>query len=142
MPLKVLYVDDEPDIREIAAMALELDPDFQVCTAESGTAALDLLQSPFWRPDVILMDFMMPEMDGSTTLAEVRRLARYAQTPVIFVTARTGAADVKRMTDEGACAVITKPFDPMGVAKEVRRLLATMEGQQGNPHGDAPPLLS
>jgi len=63
-------------------------------------------------------------MDGSTTLTQLRRLARHAHTPVIFVTARTGPADIQRMTDEGACAVITKPFDPMGVAKEVRRLLA------------------
>ncbi len=121
--LHVLYVDDEPDIREIAAMALELDPGFEVRTAASGFAALDLLKSGGWRAEVILLDLMMPGLDGHALLGEVRKIHGCATTPVIFVTARTQAADIDRLIAQGATAVITKPFDPMLLAKQVRAIL-------------------
>jgi two-component system, OmpR family, response regulator len=121
MSIRVLYVDDEPDIREVAAMSLELDPEFEVRTAEGGKEALDLTER--WAPEVILLDVMMPGMDGPQTFAELQARPGAATIPVIFITARTQAADVRRLLALGAKGVIAKPFDPLQLADEVRRLL-------------------
>ena len=120
--MKLLYVDDEPDIREVAAMALEMDGSMEVRQAESGRAALELLGG--WTPDVILLDVMMPEMDGPATLAEIRSRGELAATPVVFITARAQAQDKARLMALGAVGVITKPFDPMTLAQDVRAILA------------------
>jgi CheY-like chemotaxis protein len=121
--LKVLYVDDEPDIREVAAMALELDGDMEVKTASSGPEALALIDGGF-RPDAILLDVMMPDMDGPAVLAEVRARPEHATTPVVFITARAQAHELARFISLGAIGVITKPFDPMTLSIELRAVLA------------------
>ncbi len=72
MPARILYVDDEPDIQEVAAIALELDPDFEVLCCGSGAEALELARS--WQPDLILLDVMMPGMDGPTTFAALQEM--------------------------------------------------------------------
>ena len=120
--MKLLYVDDEPDIREVAAMALEMDGGIEVREASSGVSALELLAG--WTPDVILLDVMMPEMDGPATLAEIRKRDGLAALPVIFITARAQAQDKARLMGLGAAGVITKPFDPMTLAQDVRAILA------------------
>jgi two-component system, OmpR family, response regulator len=124
MTLHILHVDDEPDIREVAAMALDLDPDVALTSAGSGQAALQLLGDGL-RPDVVLLDVMMPGLDGPTTLERLRRIEGQAQTPVIFMTARVQASEQARYISLGALGVITKPFDPMTLAREVRDLLAS-----------------
>jgi len=121
--MKVLYVDDEPFIREVASIALELDPAFEVRAVESGSAALRLLNAEDWQPDVILLDVMMPELDGPATLARLRDDERYASTPVIFMTARAQARDHEPLTRLDVRGIITKPFEPTSLAEEVRRLL-------------------
>jgi two-component system, OmpR family, response regulator len=123
--IQVLYVDDEPDIREVAAMALQLDPAIKVHAVESGAAALALLEGGAFSPDVALLDVMMPAMDGPGLLMELRARPRTAATPVIFMTARTQAHDRHRLLELGALGVIDKPFDPMSLARELRALLAT-----------------
>lgn len=123
MSLTVLHVDDEPDIREVATFSLELDPDIALTTVGSGAAALDLLQGGL-KPDVILLDVMMPQLDGPGTLAQLRALPGLGATPVIFMTARVQASERDRYLDLGAIGVITKPFDPMTLASQVRDLLA------------------
>lgn len=120
--MNLLYVDDEADIREVAVMSLELDGSFEVRDAPSGRAALALLDG--WTPDVILLDVMMPEMDGPATLAQIRSRAALSRTPVIFITARAQAQDKARLMGLGAAGVITKPFDPMTLAQDVRAILA------------------
>lgn len=124
--LKVLHVDDEPDIREVTALALGLDPDMDLRTASSGAEALDLMSGD-WRPDVVLLDVMMPELDGAGTLEKLRLLPGYADTPVIFMTARAHAQEQARFLGLGAIAVIVKPFDPMTLAGQVRDHLAGAE---------------
>lgn len=119
---RVLYVDDEEDIAEVAAMALELDPEFEVRTCFSG--ALAVAEAAAWRPDIILLDVMMPGMDGPTTLGKLRGQAETAQTPIIFITARTQAQEVNALKELGAAGVIAKPFDPMALASMVRERLA------------------
>ena len=125
--LHVLHVDDEPDIREVAAMSLDLDPDMSLTSASSGAEALALLEGGL-QPDVILLDVMMPVLDGPGTLARLRRLPGHERTPVIFMTARAQSSELGRYIELGAVGVIVKPFDPMSLAASVRDTLAGASG--------------
>jgi len=114
---QILYVDDEPDIREIVQIALGLVPTLSVTVVESGTRALHSMQtSP---PDLVLLDVMMPNMDGPTTLQQMRASAQLQSIPVIFMTAKAMPQEVARFRSLGAAAVIAKPFDPMLLAEHV-----------------------
>ncbi len=113
---RILYIDDEPDIREIAVMALELDPEFHVRSCESGGEGIE--EAVRWLPDLILLDVMMPGLDGPDTLVRLRAIPSTSEIPVVFITART--RDVKGLEALGAAAVIAKPFDPMSLADLVR----------------------
>jgi two-component system, OmpR family, response regulator len=115
MRLKVLYVDDEADIREVALLALQLDPDIEARSEASGMAATN------WRPDAILLDVMMPLVDGPTTLVLLMNNNTTRSIPVIFVTAKAQSKEIEEFIRLGAREVITKPFDPMTFAAEVRR---------------------
>ena len=119
--LRVLYVDDEPDIREIALLSLQLDPGIDCQAVDSGSKAIDLLSTEHhWKPDLILLDVMMPQMDGPTTLAKLRELPEIADTPVVFMTARAQGFEQDRFLRLGAAGVIAKPFDPMTLATQLR----------------------
>lgn len=121
--LTILHVDDEDDIREVAAFALDLDPEVALRSAGSGQAALDALDEGL-RPDVILLDVMMPHLDGPGTLLRIRQRPEHQTTPVIFMTARAQAGELDHYRALGALDVITKPFDPMTLAADVRAVLA------------------
>ena len=121
--LKVLYVDDDPDIREIASISLRLDPEIDVRAEGSGAEALVAART--WRPDAILLDVMMPTMDGPTTLRHLRNDQATSTIPVIFITARAQSREVDEYLAMGAVAVIVKPFDPMSLAKSVRSQVTT-----------------
>lgn len=116
---RVLYVDDEPDIREIAEMSLLLDPDFVVRTAGSGAQALCVAAE--WQPEIILLDVMMPKMDGPAVLARLREQG--LATPVVFVTARAQGSEMQSFATLDAKGVIAKPFDPISLAAQVRAFL-------------------
>lgn len=118
--LKILYVDDEPDIRTIVEMALGLDHAMDVRLAESGTQALDILGAEGWVPDLALVDMMMPGMSGLDVLDTMRRRDDVAGVPVVFVTASARQDDMNRYIEAGAIGVISKPFDPMSLARTVR----------------------
>lgn len=117
--LKVIYVDDEPDIRTIVEMALGLDPDIKLRIAEGGRTALDIVDAGFV-PDIALLDLMMPEMTGQQVLAHLRAKPGFSALPAVLVTASARQADVERYIAEGADGVITKPFDPLTLANTVR----------------------
>ena len=119
--IHILYVDDEPDIREVALMALGLDPEFEVTGCASGVEAVQALISS--TPDLILLDVMMPGMDGPATLREIRSHQAGADVPIVFITARTQQAEVDGLIALGAAGVIAKPFDPMTLAARVREHL-------------------
>jgi CheY-like chemotaxis protein len=114
---EILYVDDEPDIREIVQMALGLMPALSVSTADSGMRALQSMQES--KPDLVLLDVMMPNMDGPTTLQQMRSQPELQAIPVIFMTAKAMPQEVARFRALGAAAVIAKPFDPMLLAEHV-----------------------
>jgi two-component system OmpR family response regulator len=116
--IRILHVDDEPDIREVVELSLGLDPGFVMRSCGSGKEALAVAAE--WQPDFILLDVMMPVMDGPATLIQLRENVRTAGIPVIFMTARAQAREVDRFRSLGAVGVIPKPFDPMTLAASVR----------------------
>jgi len=118
---RILYIDDEADIREVAEMALELDPGFEVRTCASGREGLAAARE--WQPGLILLDVMMPELDGPGVLERLRQDPATAAIPVVFITARTQAQEVERLRALGARGVLAKPFDAMTLAGQVRELL-------------------
>lgn len=120
--MRVLYVDDEADIREIVGLSLGLDPDITVEIASSGAEALTAVQAQL--PDLILLDVMMPDMDGPTTLFRLRERAESREIPVVFMTARAQRREIERFKTLGALGVIAKPFDPISLASDLKALLA------------------
>jgi CheY-like chemotaxis protein len=115
-----LYVDDEPDIRQIVQMALGLAPQLTVHTGESGEQALTLARE--LRPDLVMLDVMMPGLDGPGTLTRMRSEPQIADIPVVFMTAKAMPDEVARFRALGAVGVIAKPFDPMRLAQQVLTL--------------------
>ncbi|WP_027389190.1 response regulator [Chrysiogenes arsenatis] len=117
---KILLVEDEPDIQTIAKMTLELMGGFTVSVAEHGVKALEIVK--IFQPDLILLDVMMPEMDGPTTLENLRCDPETKDIPVIFMTAKVQPPEVSHYKALGAIDVIAKPFDAMVLADTVRQL--------------------
>jgi two-component system OmpR family response regulator len=119
---RLLLVDDEDAIRTIASISLERIGGWTVIPASSGQAALEIARKdgPF---DAVLMDVMMPGIDGPTTLGHMRDGILAPQVPVIFLTAKVGGAEHERLLSLGATGVIAKPFDPMMLPDEVRQIL-------------------
>ena len=123
---RILYIEDEPDIREIAKIALESVGGFTVEVCASGGEALDA--ASVFAPDLILLDVMMPGMDGPTTLKTLRTLEQTEETPVIFMTAKAQSHEIERFRNLGALDVITKPFDPMTLSDVIRGIWASCHG--------------
>jgi CheY-like chemotaxis protein len=124
--LRVLHVDDEPDIREVVEISLGLDPDFVTRSCGSGQEALTVVVD--WPPDIILLDVMMPTMDGPATLARLRDNPGTASIPVVFMTARAQSREIDFFRSLGAAGVIPKPFDPMTLAASVRSHALSVNG--------------
>lgn len=116
--ISVLHIDDEADIREVVAMSLELDPDFSVRSSASGEEGLAAAKESV--PDLILLDVMMPVMDGPATLARLREHPDTSDIPVVFMTAMAQKGDLAHLKLLGAVGAIVKPFDPLELAKLVR----------------------
>ena len=117
---RILYVEDQADIRLVAKMALEAVGGFTVIACASGQEALN--SAPAAMADLLLLDVMMPGMDGPSTLKALRELPATAHTPVIFMTAKVQTAEVAQYMALGALQVIPKPFDPMELSAQIRRI--------------------
>jgi CheY-like chemotaxis protein len=118
----ILYVEDDPDIQSVAQLALEAVGGFDVALCSSGEEALRA--AAVSSPDIILLDVMMPGMDGPTTLAALRADPALAGIPVVFVTAKVQVAEVEHYKSLGALDVIAKPFDPMALSGVVQGIWA------------------
>jgi CheY-like chemotaxis protein len=121
MSRRILIIDDEEDIRDVAALSLETVAGWEVVVASSG--ALGLARAIEHPPDAILLDVMMPGMDGPTTLRELRKNPVTAKIPVLLLTAKVQASDQRRFADLGVEAVLSKPFDPMTLSKQISAVL-------------------
>ena len=121
MAKRILIIDDEDDIREVAQLSLEAVGGYEVLTAASGREGLDTARSE--QPDAILLDWMMPDMDGPDTFEQLRSDASIRDIPVVMLTAKVQAADRLRLADLGVNAVLSKPFEPMELANQVGRAL-------------------
>ncbi len=122
--IRILHVDDESDIRDIVDLSLGLNPDFRVRACSSGAEAIKAAAE--WSPYLILLDVMMPGMDGPATLVQLRKNPRTSVIPVVFMTARAQAREIDQFLALGAQGVISKPFDPMTLATEVEDQLRTV----------------
>ena len=117
---KILSVEDEEDIQAIIRLALESLGGFAVELCGSGSEALD--RAAAFAPDLIMLDVMMPDMDGPTTLKALREIDQIADTPVVFLTAKVQAYEIAQFKALGAIDVIQKPFDPMTLPETVASL--------------------
>lgn len=118
--VRILYVEDQQDIRLVAKMALEAVGGFTVIACASGQEALSSAAAAM--ADLLLLDIMMPGMDGPSTLKALRELPATAHTPVIFMTAKVQTAEVAQYMKLGALQVIPKPFDPMELSAQIRHI--------------------
>lgn len=114
---RLIYVEDEADIREIASVALELVGGYDVQIYSSGSEVI--ANAAAFNPQLIILDVMMPNMDGPTTLANLRTLPELANTPVIFMTAKVQPNEITTLLALGALAVVPKTFDPMALASQL-----------------------
>jgi two-component system, OmpR family, alkaline phosphatase synthesis response regulator PhoP len=121
--MKVLVIDDEEDVRYVARLSLGRVGGMNVLEASSGEEGIALARAE--RPDCILLDMMMPGMDGAATLRALAAEDETKDIPVVFLTAKAMTAEVQRMEVLGARGVILKPFDPMTLATEIRAILGT-----------------
>jgi len=124
---KILYVEDDADIQMVAKMALEVVSGFTLEVCNSGQEALGVAEA--FAPDLILLDVMMPEMDGPTTLTRLRTLPGLRDTPTVFMTAKVMPSDVARYKELGAVDVIAKPFDPMELGQRIQEIWSQCHGE-------------
>lgn len=121
MSRKILIVDDEDDIRAVAQMSLEVVAGWTVVTAGSGSEALSVAAAE--QPDAILLDVMMPDLDGPATLERLQADPATRLIPVVFLTAKVQAADQRRFATMNVAGVLAKPFDPMELPGQVAGVL-------------------
>ena len=121
MPRHILIIDDEDDIREVAALTLEATAGWRVSTASSGMAGI--AKAVTEQPEAILMDVMMPGKDGPTTFREMQETPEIAHIPVLLLTAKVQGIDQRRFANLGVAAVLFKPFNPMTLAQQIAEAL-------------------
>lgn len=126
---KVMCVEDDPDIRMILEFSLGTVGALEVCACDGGPAALR--EAPRFKPDLVVLDVMMPGMSGPETLEALRRLPDFVGTPVVFLTAKATQGELEHLLQYGATGVIVKPFDPMTLPQN---LLMYWEFGRGGPH--------
>lgn len=123
--MKILLVDDDPDLLLITKIVLEKTAGFQVLQAPTGVKALEIARRE--HPDVVLMDVMMPDMDGPELLVKFRQEATLKDIPVVFLTGKTDPAQVASLGRLGAQGVLQKPFQPLALADRLRAILKAGE---------------
>lgn len=128
MNFRIFYLDDEPDIREIVAASLALDPEVEAETFATGNGLLARLESS--RPDLLVLDIMMPGLDGPSVLGRLRDNPATAAIPIIFATARVRQDDQLQYRQLGAIGILPKPFDPLTLSRQLRAMVATAKNDE------------
>ncbi len=119
--IKVLHVEDDADIRDITQMALSIKGEYDLLQCSSGEDALAKIEH--FQPDLLLLDLMMPGMNGPQTLDQIRQIPSLVNVPAIFMTARAQSSDIEKLHEQGATAVICKPFDPISLGSQIKAAL-------------------
>ena len=127
MTRRILIIDDEDDIRQVAAMSLETVAGWDVVLANSGKQGIERASTE--QPDAILLDVMMPEMDGPTTLLKLKAGGTTSHIPVLLLTAKVQGPDQRRFAEMGVAATLFKPFDPLTLARQISAALGWKEGE-------------
>ena len=122
---RILIIDDEDDIREVAALSLEATAGWNILTASSGAAGIEIATTE--QPDAILMDVMMPGVDGPTTFAQMQQTAAISHIPVLLLTAKVQGVDQRRFAGLGLAGILFKPFDPLTLAQQISDALGWKE---------------
>ncbi|MDH3600283.1 MAG: response regulator [Candidatus Tectomicrobia bacterium] len=117
---RITCIEDDPDIRELTRIALQDIGGFTVDLCASGAEAI--AKTPAFDPDIVLLDVMMPEMDGPETFRRLRAIQQLSEKPIVFMTAKVQPSEIKKYEEMGAAGVIMKPFDPMTLPDEIRSL--------------------
>ncbi len=124
---RILIADDEPDILEIARIALEMVGGYEVAICNSGAELLDRL--PVFDPDLVVIDVLMPDMEGLEVLERIRDVPGYQAVPVVFLTGVAKESEIESLRRSGAAAIINKPFDPMTLAERIDSVWKTARGE-------------
>lgn len=130
---KILYVEDDADIRKIVSMSLEMVGEYTVAACESCADALRVVDN--FAPDLLLLDVMMPGVDGPSTLRQLRKRESAANAPAVFITAKVQAGDMVHYQKLGVLDVIVKPFDPMALSDRVGRIWQQYRGSEYDDAG-------
>lgn len=117
---KILYAEDETDVQTIVEVSIWSTSSYQIKICDNGKILLDCVEE--YDPDLILLDVMMPEMDGITTLQNLQANEKTKDIPVVFITAKAQSHEVKLFNESGVIGVITKPFDPMTLGANITEL--------------------
>lgn len=120
-PRFILIIDDDPSILQVAKLTLKRAVGWKVAIANSGETGIALAEAE--QPDAILLDMMMPVMDGLATLEKLKARAKTHHIPVIFLTAKTQASDRRQFYGAGVQGLIAKPFEPDDLAAKVEAFL-------------------
>jgi CheY-like chemotaxis protein len=128
---RILIIDDEDDIREVAALSLEATAGWEILTANSGAKGIEVAVAQ--QPDAILMDVMMPEVDGPTTFRNMQQNPAISNIPVLLLTAKVQGVDQRRFAGLGVAAVLFKPFDPLTLADQISEVLGWSKNGQSEP---------
>jgi CheY-like chemotaxis protein len=115
---RVMCVEDDPDIRMILDFSLGRMGGFSLCLCESGMQALERV--PEFKPQLVLLDVMMPEMSGPETLVKLREMTDIQGVPIVFLTAKAMQDEVEALLEHGATGIIVKPFDPVALPQNIR----------------------
>ncbi|HIK06194.1 MAG TPA: response regulator [Trichormus sp. M33_DOE_039] len=121
MPKRILIIDDEETIQTVVQFGIKMSAGWEVFTASSGSEGIQTAQTA--KPDVILLDVMMPEMDGIATFKELQSRAETEKIPVILLTAKAQTAEKRQFNDLGVSGVITKPFNSLDLPEQITRIL-------------------
>lgn len=117
---KILYAEDEPDVQTVVELTVQAMSEYQIRICDNGKKLLECVDE--YNPDLILLDVMMPEMDGPTTFKHLQLKESTKDIPVIFMTAKAQVQEVEIFKETGVLGVITKPFDPMNLCDEIREI--------------------
>lgn len=117
---KILYAEDEPDVQIVVETVVQSLSDYQIKICDNGKKLIECVED--YNPDLILLDVMMPEMDGPTTLKAIQSNEKTKNIPVIFMTAKAQIHEIKDLQKANVVGIITKPFDPMKLCSELQEI--------------------